>query len=113
MKMFVRLLMLVTLMGNAQADILRDIFDPPIHFRGTVGYVQANHFVLVSPNSEFTRVFVKQGDLIPASVVPGMVIEGSARLDANNFLRLETIEGVQTPDGQMLPIVAPNQPVHQ
>ncbi|MBX3169739.1 MAG: hypothetical protein KF760_20215 [Candidatus Eremiobacteraeota bacterium] len=113
MKMLVRLLMLVTLMGTAQADILQDIFDPPVRCRGTVGYVQANHFVLVSPDAQYTRVFVKQGELIPSNIVPGMIIECSARLDANNFLRLETIDGVQTPNGQMVPIVAPNQPAHQ
>ena len=110
MKMFVRLLMLVTLMGTAQADILRDLFDPPGHYKGTVGYVEANHFVLVSPNAEFLRVFVKPGEFMPASISPGMIIECSARPDQNNFLRLETIDGVQTPDGQMVPLPVSTQP---
>lgn len=113
MKMFVRLFMLVSLMGTAHADLIRDIFDPPQRYRGTVGYVQANHFVLVYPDAQYTRVFVKPGDLIPSSIVPGMIIDCSVRPDANNFLRLETINGVQTPTGQMVPVVAPNQPAHQ
>ena len=107
MKMFVRLLMLVTLMGTANADVLRDIFDPPARLHGTVGYVQANHFVLVSPDAQYLRVFVKEGALIPSTLVPGMIIDCSARLDQNNFLRLETIDGVQTPNGQMVPVTAP------
>ncbi len=110
MKMFVRLLMLFTLMGTAHADLIRDIFDPPGHYRGTVGYVQANHFILVSPDAQYLRVFVKPGELIPASIAPGMIVECSARMDANNFLRLETIDGVLTPNGQMIPMVVPNLP---
>lgn len=110
MKMLVRLLMLGSLMGSAHADLIRDIFDPPLHCRGTVGYVQANHFIIVSPDAQYTRVFVKQGELIPASIAPGMIIDCSFRRDANNFYRLETIDGVQTPNGQMIPMVVPNLP---
>ena len=110
MKMFVRFLMLGTLMGTPQADILTDIFNPPGHYKGTVGYVQANHFVLVSPNAEYLRVFVKPGEFIPPTIAPGMIIECSARPDQNNFLRLETIDGVQTPDGQMVPLPVTTQP---
>ncbi len=113
MKMFVRLLTLATLMmGTAQADILTDIFDPPGHYKGTVGYVQANHFVLVSPDTQYLRIFVKQGEFVPPTISPGMMIECSARMDANNFLRLETIDGVQTPDGQMVPLPTVTQPAN-
>lgn len=109
MKMFVRLLMLLTLMGQAHADLIRDIIDPPGHFKGTVGYVQSNHFVLVNQKAEYLRVFLQPGKFLPPSIVPGMVIEFSAREDANNFLRLESIDGVQTPDGQMVPVVVPGE----
>lgn len=109
MKIFVRLLTLLTLMGQARADILTDIFDPPAHFKGTVGYVQANHFVLVNQQAEYLRVFLQPGKFLPPSIVPGMVIEFSAREDANKFLRLESIDGVQTPDGQMVPVVVPGE----
>lgn len=109
MKMFVRLLMLLTLMGQAHADLLRDIFDPPGHYKGTVGYVQANHFILVNGNTEFLRVFLQPGKFLPPSITPGMVIEFSAREDANNYLRLESIDGVQTPNGDMVPVIVPGE----
>lgn len=109
MKMLVRLLMLVTLMGTAHADLIRDLFDPPVRCQGTVGYVQPNHFVLVSPDAQYLRVFVKQGELLPSSIVPGMMIQCSARVDENNLLRLETIDGMLTPTGQIAPVVSPPQ----
>lgn len=107
MKMLVRALMFLTLLGQANADIFNDIFDPPAHFKGTVSYVQPNHFVLVSPQAEYLRLFVKIGQFVPSTITPGMVVECTARQDETQVWRIESIDGVQTPAGDMVPVFVP------
>ena len=107
MKMFVRLSILLSLMGTANAGIL-DFLDPPEHLHGTVGYVQSNHFVLVSKDAQYLRVFTKTGMFVPPSIVPGMIVDCSARDNGNNQLILESIDGVQAPNGDVVPVSLPD-----
>jgi len=112
MKMFVRFSLLLTLMGTANAGIL-DFLDPPEHLHGTVGYVQSNHFVLVSKDAQYLRVFTKTGMFVPPSIVPGMIVDCSARANGNNQLILESIDGVQAPNGDVVPVVLPGAAPNQ
>jgi len=108
MRILVRLMLALTLVSTAHAGILDWIF-PPHRIGGTVGYVQTNHFMLVSPDSQYLRVFLKPGEVMPSSIVPGMYIEGTVS-ETDNRIILETLDGVKTPNGDLVPVVAPNPP---
>lgn len=108
MKIIVRLLLALSLISAAQADIF-DWIRGTIQVEGTVGYVQSNHFVLVSPDNKHMRIFLKQGEIMPSTIVPGMIIHGTVSEGPNNNVVLESLDGVQTPTGEFVQVLAPNQ----
>lgn len=111
MKMIVRLLLTLSLVSAAQAqvvdEVFRFIFGGATPIAGTVSYVQPNHFILVSGDNQFLRVFLKPGEIMPSSVVPGMIIQASVVEGDNQQIILESLDGVQSPTGQMMPLPAP------
>lgn len=107
MKTIVHLLLALTLMGTANADIL-DILFPPTRVGGTVGYVQTNHFMLVSSDNQYLRIFLKPGQVMPSTIVPGMWVTGTVRENDQQQVILETLDGVQAPNGEVVQPVAPN-----
>lgn len=109
MKTIVRLLLALSLFGSAQAESILDWIFPPTRIGGTVGYVQTNHFMLVSPDNQYLRVFLKPGQIMPSTVVPGMYVTGTVTENDQQMVILETLDGVQSPSGELVPLTAPNQ----
>jgi hypothetical protein len=109
MKTIVPLLLALTLFGTAQAESILDWIFPPTRIAGTVGYVQTNHFMLVSPDNQYLRIFLKPGQIMPSTILPGMVITGTVTENDQRMVILETLDGVQSPTGEVVQPVAPNQ----
>ena len=108
MKIIVRLLLTLILVVPAHAGLLDFLF-PPTRIGGTVGYVQSNHFVLVTPENDYLRVFLKEGQIMPSTILPGMIITGTVTENDQKMVILETLDGVVTPAGDVVPVLAPNQ----
>lgn len=90
--------------ANAQ---LLDFLFPPTTVSGTVGYVQANHFMLVSKDNQYLRIFLKPGEFLPSTIVPGIVIAVGVRETEGQQLYLDRVYGMQGPNGDLVPITAP------
>ncbi len=107
MKAFVRILLALSMMGSAQAGVMQWLFGAPTPVQGTVGYVQANHFMLVSQDNQYLRIFLKEGQLMPSTIVPGMFVQASVYEDDRQFIILESLDAVQGPNGTVMPIMGP------
>jgi hypothetical protein len=108
MKSIIRLLLMVALMGPACADLLDPLFGV-ITVRGTVAYVQNNHFILVSKDNQYLRIFLRPGQMLPSGVVPGLVVTARISGDANDQSILESLEEILGPDGQPAPALTQPQ----
>lgn len=95
-------------LAPAHSQNLIEWLFPPPQVQGTVGYVQANHFMLVSKDNQFLRIYLQPNQAMPPTIVPGMFVVARVRNAQdqmkNSVVVLDRVEAVQGPTG-VTPVV--------
>lgn len=102
----IAVLLTLTTLAPASAGLLDFLF-PPTTVAGTVGYVQANHFMLVSKDNQYVRIFLQPGQYLPSTIVPGTNLVVDVRETEQHQLYLERVHGSLGPGGEIVPVMAP------
>lgn len=103
MKPIVRLLVSFLLfVAPARADVF-DWLRGDVDVAGTVGYVQANHFMLVAPNNQMLRIFLEPGMMMPPGIMPGQYVFLKIHEGDDKLLYLSQMQAIQQPNGTLVP----------
>lgn len=103
MKPIARLFLgLMFLVAPARADVF-DWLRGDVDVIGTIGYVQANHFMLVGPNNQMIRIFLEPGTMMPPGIMPGQNVIVKIHEGDGNVVYLTQMLGIQQPNGTVIP----------